>query len=256
MPLTDLAQLEVTDVIKSFGGTVALDNVSIGFEQGQVSCIIGPNGAGKTTLFNVISGFTAPDRGQILYRGQPINGLPPHTIARRGIGRLFQDVRVFPKMTLLENILVAHKHSPGENPFAAVLWPWVGGKTEARNLERAREHLHFVGLIELADTWAERISHGQQKLLAIARLLNNDADCLLLDEPTSGVNPAKINELLTLIRKLANLDKTVVVIEHNLNTIRQLGDWVYLLDDGRLEAFGTPDEILRDSALARLLPSY
>lgn len=252
---TDTEELEVREVTKSFGGTRALDGVSVGFERGRVTCVIGPNGAGKTTLFNAVSGLIPVDRGDVLYKGASLGRLPPYAIARLGVGRLFQDVRVFKRMTLLENVAAAHKESRGEMPWAALLWPLIGGQEEEENLKKAKAHLEFVGLAELADQWAEHVSYGQQKLMAIARLLNNGAECFLLDEPVAGVNPVMVEKLLGVIRRLAEGGKTVVVIEHNLGVVRELADWVYLMDNGRIEAFGPPSEILRDSALARFFPS-
>jgi len=255
MPSNNLAQLEVIDISKAFGGIRALDSVSAGFEKGQVTCIIGPNGAGKTTLFNIVSGFIGADNGDVFYRGVSLRGLRPHCVARLGIGRLFQDVRVFPRMTLLENVAVACKGQKGESPLAAMFWPVFGGQDEVDNLHQAHSHLEFVGLGELANSWAERISYGQQKLLAIARLLNNDADCLMLDEPTAGVQPSLVDKIIDLIRRLADTGKTIIVIEHNLGIVKRLGDWIYLMEDGRIEAFGEPGEVLRDAALVRLFPS-
>jgi ABC-type branched-subunit amino acid transport system ATPase component len=255
MSSIDVTDLELRGIAKAFGGNCALRDVSVGLEHGLVTCIVGPNGAGKTTLFNVVSGFVTPDTGEVLYRGRRINGLPAHEVARLGIGRLFQDVRVFTRMTLLENVTVASKRNVAENPAVALCWPWIGGKEEKENIERARGYLEFVGLAELASYCAEDVSYGQQKLLAVARLLNNDADCFLLDEPTAGVNPERVIDLLTVIRKLAESGHAVVVIEHNLQSVRQLADWVYVMDAGSIEAFGSPSEVLHDSALQRLFPS-
>lgn len=252
--MTELAELELLEVTKSFGGTCALDHVSVGFERGQITCIIGPNGAGKTTLFHVSRGALEPDTGEVVYRGRVLNGTPAYQRARLGIGTLFQDVRVFAKMTLLENVAAAGKQNPGESPLAAAVWPLIGRKKEDENLENAHSYLSFVGLSEMSNTWAERVSYGQQKLVAIARLLNNGGDCLLLDEPTAGVHPDMVSSILDVIRNLAGMGKTIIVIEHDLGVVRKVGDWVYLMDEGRIESFGTPSEILGDAAIRRVFP--
>lgn len=241
-----MSVLELENVSKSFGGIRAVDGVSIGFDAGKVTGLIGPNGAGKTTLFNLISGFLHPDEGDIQYHERSIVGLTPWHIARMGIGRLFQDVRVFNRMTVLENVMVAFEHRMGESWFKALfLRPKVMRQENALR-ERAMELLEFVGLAKHAHSFAEDLSFGQQKLLSIARLLAADADVLLLDEPTAGVSPQMIEPLLTLIRKLAEGGKTPIVIEHNMNVIMEVCDWVYFMDDGQVIAFGLPDEVLND----------
>jgi branched-chain amino acid transport system permease protein len=249
------AELELIDVSRHFGGVAAVSGVSIGFDRGTVTCIIGPNGAGKTTLFNLVCGAIRPDVGQVLYHGRPLEGLAVHRIARLGVGRLFQDVRVFGGMTVLDNVCVARQGHPGENVAIVPVWPLRGGSFEQDNIARARQFLRFVGLESEAQRDASRLSYGQQKLLAIARLLNNGATCLLLDEPTAGVHPSMVSCLLAVIRRLAAEGLSVVVIEHDLGIVREVGDWVYLMDQGCVEAFGTPDEMLREVALARLMPA-
>jgi len=236
--------LELRGVKKSFGGVRALDDVSVVFESGRVTCLVGPNGAGKTTLFNVVTGFLAVDAGEVLLAGRQLGGLAPHEVARLGVGRLFQDVRVFSKMSLLDNVAVAGKHSGGETVLAGILWPLVGGGFERTNLERSKQYLELVGLSDCVEKWAEHLSYGQQKLLAIARLLNSGADCVLLDEPTAGVHPLMVARLTKVIRTLAELGKTVVVIEHNLRWVEEIGEWAHFMVDGRIETSGLPAEVL------------
>ena len=239
--------LETIDLTKSFGGLRAVDEVDISFEAGEITALIGPNGAGKTTLFHLITGMISPDSGRILYKGKEIQGKPPWEIARQGIGRLFQDVRVFPHLTVLENVLAAFKHQPGENPWWALLRRKNVMKVEHSILEKARYWLNFVGLSELEQHSGEALSFGQQKLLSLARLLANEAEVLLLDEPTAGVNPEMVKKLLALIQRLAQEEnKTVVVIEHNMNVVLEIADWVFFMDEGRIEAFGKPEEVLAD----------
>jgi len=243
--------LELIDVSKSFDGLKAVDQVSIGLQKGKITALIGPNGAGKTTIFNLISGFIKPDSGQILYRGQNMVGLSPWEIASLGIGRLFQDVRVFSRLTVLDNVLVAFKGQKGEKVMVAILGRGKVLSEEARNKEKALELLRFVGLAEKASDLAENLSYGQQKLLSIARLLAAEADVLLLDEPTAGVNPAMIGQILKVARTLAEQGKTVVIIEHNMNVVVEVADWVYFMDDGQIVSFGLPKDVLGDPEVRR-----
>jgi len=243
--------LELIDVSKSFDGLKAVDQVSIGLQKGKITALIGPNGAGKTTIFNLISGFIKPDSGQILYRGQNIVGLSPWEIASLGIGRLFQDVRVFNRLTVLDNVLAAFKGQKGEKVMVAILGRGKVLSEEARNKEKALELLRFVGLAEKASDLAENLSYGQQKLLSIARLLAAEADVLLLDEPTAGVNPAMIGQILKVARTLAEQGKTVVIIEHNMNVVVEVADWVYFMDDGQIVSFGLPKDVLGDPEVRR-----
>lgn len=241
--------LELEKVSKSFGGLRAVNDVSATFEAGRITALIGPNGAGKTTLFHLIGGVLRPDAGLIRYKGRRIDGLPPWRIARYGIGRLFQDVRVFNKLTALENVLSAFPHQLGENPlWSLVLRPKVV-QQERQLTHQARQLLQFVGLHDHADAPAESLSYGQQKLLAIARLLAARADALLLDEPTAGVNPEMVKEILALLRQLANNGKLVILIEHNMSVVMDIADWVYFMDEGKIIAEGTPNEVLGNSTV-------
>jgi len=238
--------LELKDVTKSFGGLVAVGSASLAFSKGKITGLIGPNGAGKTTVFNLITGFLKPDSGIICFNGYTINGRPPWQIAQLGIGRLFQDVRVFDKLTALENVLLAKKEQPGENPLVSLLRRKSALDAEEKNMDEAKKWLKFVELEEKEDSLAENLSYGQQKLLAIARLLAGGFEVLLLDEPTAGINPQMVKSVLDVIRRLAQEGKTVVVIEHNMSVIMEISDWVYFMDEGKVVTFGLPKEILGD----------
>ncbi len=244
--------LVLQQVTKSFGGVYALRRVDAVFEPGIVTCIIGSNGAGKTTLLGVCSGFVAPDHGEVTYDGRRIERLSPHRIARLGVGRLFQDVRLFHHLSVLENVAVADQESRGEHPIAALLWPLIGGHHERENLLRARRHLDFVGLADRADQPSEHLSFGQQKLLAIARLRNSNVQCMLLDEPTSGLSPTMVSRMISAIRALAEEDRTIIVVEHNLAVVRELASWVYVMEDGVIKARLSPGEIEGDTILGAL----
>jgi ABC-type branched-subunit amino acid transport system ATPase component len=241
-----MSVLELRDVTKSFGGVRAVNRASIGFDRGRITGLIGPNGAGKTTIFNLISGFLRPDDGIIQCRGTTISRLRPWQIAAIGVGRLFQDVHLFSRLTVIDNVMAAFLGQSGENPVVSVFGRWVVARQERVLRERATKLLEFVGIAGKADDLAEDLSFGQQKLLSIARLLAGDAEILLLDEPTAGVNPQMIAVLLDVIRRLATDGKTVVFIEHNMNVVIEIADMVYFLDNGQVASFGTPADVLGD----------
>lgn len=238
--------LELKDVTKRFDGLIAVENASLVFSKGKITGLIGPNGAGKTTLFNLITGFLKPDTGTICFNNYTIDGLPPWRIAQLGIGKLFQDVRIFHKLTVLENVLLARKEQPGEKPFISLFRRRRAIDVEKMNIDEARNWIKFVELGEREDSLAEDLSYGQQKLLVIARLLAGGFEVLLLDEPTAGVNPRMIKSVLDVIKRMAQAGKTLVVIEHNMSVIAEISDWVYFMDDGKVITFGKPQEILED----------
>jgi len=231
---------------KHFGGIVALDDVSLEFRPGSVTALVGSNGAGKSTLFNVVGGLIAPDSGEVtLDNGNEIRltGLSPHDIARHGVGMLFQDVRVFRQLTALENVAVGAQNQPGEHPILSLFRSKAVRAREREVQGLAHHHLEFVGLADKAHLWAGQLSYGQQKLVAIARLLAADAHVLLLDEPTAGVHPDRINQLLDRIQRLADdHNRTVIMIEHNRDVVAQISDHVYRLEAGRIVPLDSPQE--------------
>ncbi len=238
--------LSLQNVSKHFGGVQAVDRLSIGFAPGKITALIGPNGAGKTTAFNLIGGLLRPDTGSVRFEDNPISGLNPWRITSLGIGRLFQDVRLFKKMTVLENVMTAFLKQEGESLWRVMLVPWTETGPEKVRREKATELLEKVGLHHLAGTPAENLSYGQQKLVAIARLLAADARLLLLDEPTAGVNPAMIHKLLETVKRLATEGKTVIFVEHNMEVVRNMADWVYFMVAGKVTSFGSPSDVLSD----------
>jgi ABC-type branched-subunit amino acid transport system ATPase component len=233
---------------KRFGGVVALDDVSVEFYPGSITALVGSNGAGKSTLFNVIGGLVAPDSGKVtLGNGSEVQltGLPPHAIARCGIGMLFQDVRIFRKLTALDNVAVGAQAQPGESPISTLFRRSVSRAREHEVIETAMQYLEFVGLSDKSHIWAEQLSYGQQKLVAIARLLAADSRVILLDEPTSGVHPDRSDQLLDRIQRLADdHNRTVIMIEHNHEVVARISDRVYQLETGRIVAYGTPQDVL------------
>jgi branched-chain amino acid transport system ATP-binding protein len=232
--------LQVRRISKRFGGVCALDDVSIDIEQGSITALVGPNGAGKTTLFDLIGGFVQPDSGEILFKSQPIGGLPPEKIAERGIGRTFQSVRLFLQMPVLENVMLASENSRGETLAAALFRSRGVIEQEAACRERALELLETVGLRDSAYKPAGHLSQGQKKLLEIARCLALGAELMLLDEPLAGLAPAMVREMKQVMRQLRGAGETIVFIDHNIQAVMELSDVVVVLSHGTKLAQDAP----------------
>jgi ABC-type branched-subunit amino acid transport system ATPase component len=227
--------LRIDDVVKKFGEVMALDHCSFDIQAGTITGLIGPNGAGKTTLFNLITGVLQPDQGHVYLGGEEITGKKPHEIAWRGVGRTYQIIRIFPKMTLLENLMV------------------VGKGKERRMMERATDLLRLVRLEEKKNDYASDLSFGQQKLLSLAQVLMLDPQLILLDEPAAGINPTLQNELMALIHRLNEDGKTFIIVEHDMNVIMNHCQNAIALNYGQKIAEGSCSVIQRDE---RLLEHY
>ncbi len=238
--------LEVHGVAKRFGGVVALGEVDLVVPRGAVIGLIGPNGAGKTTFFNVVTGLIAPDQGRIVFAGASIVGLRPNAIVGRGIARTFQSIRLFPQMTVLENVLVGEHCRLRASVPGAVIRPASVVAEEARARERARELLAFIGLDGKAQDLARNLPYGDQRRLEIARALATEPRLLLLDEPTAGMNPRETEELTALIGSLRReLELAILLIEHDMEVVMGISDRITVLDYGVRIAEGTPAEIQR-----------
>ena len=244
--------LSTEGIAKSFGGLRAVKNFTFSLERGKVIALVGPNGAGKTTVFNLLSGFLRPDEGRIFYEGKDITGYPPYRTCQLGISRSFQDVRIFGGMTVLENVMVAFPRQRGERILDIFLFPWRVRREEERNMRKAMRYLTFVGLQDKPFEIARNLSFAEQKLLAIARILATEGEVFLLDEPTSGVDPAWVGEILKRVEEVARMGKAICIIEHNLDVVRGLADWVYFMDHGEIIAEGEPEKLLRDPHLAEI----
>lgn len=234
-------------VERRFGGLRAVDGASFSVRPGTVTALIGPNGAGKTTLFNVISGFAAPDAGTIRFDGETIAGRAPHEIARRGLVRTFQLTRVFAKMKVLDNVVIAARDQPGENLAQALFRPGRSRRHEREVRERALAMLAQVGLAEKAGDYAATLSGGQRKLLELARALMMEPRMVMLDEPMAGVNPTLGRRLLTYLDELRDRQgMTVLFIEHDMDVVMGVSDEVVVMSEGRVIAHGPPDLVRAD----------
>ena len=244
------ALLRAQGVTRWFGGVRALSEASIEVAAGSIAGLIGPNGSGKTTLFNVITGYERPDAGEVYLGDEVITNAPPHRVFARGIGRTFQLTRTFPRLTVLENMLVAAQ------PAGAGTRRWhlplarAGGAADRR---RALELLEFTGLAGHAGAPAGTLSYGQRKLLELSFVLVAEPAVVLLDEPAGGVNPSLINEITARIRELNAAGTTFLIVEHNMDFVMGLCDRVTVLDDGTVVAAGPPAAIRRDP---RVLDAY
>jgi neutral amino acid transport system ATP-binding protein len=230
-----MAILAVERLRKSFGGVTAVSGVSFALQERRIYGLIGPNGSGKTTLFNCITGLERCDAGRVLFQNQRIDRFRPSAIARRGIGRTFQVIRVFPELTALENLLVVTR----------------GPRAEAER--RGRELLAFVKLEGLAGEYAGNLSYGQQKLVELVRVLMTDPTLILLDEPAAGVNRTLLNDLLAAMRRLRDEGRTILLVEHDMNVVMGLCETVFVLDHGEMIAEGPPGAI---QANERVIEAY
>lgn len=234
-------------ITKRFGGLTALKSVDLDVTAGTVHSVIGPNGAGKSTLFNLITGFYQPDEGTIALEGKILNGLGPHAIARLGIARTYQNIRLFANMTVLENVLVGQHSQLRAGLLGAMLRDARTKAEEARARDRARQLLAFVGLVGDEATIARHLPYGDQRRLEIARALALEPHQLLLDEPTAGMNPRETAALTELIRRLRDeRGLTILLIEHDMNVVMGVSDTVTVLDHGVKIAEGPPATVQRD----------
>jgi branched-chain amino acid transport system ATP-binding protein len=240
--------LVVDGLRRTFGGLIAVDVEHLEVPRGAITALIGPNGAGKTTFFNLVTGFDRPDTGSWQFDGRDVTHTSAPKLARLGMVRTFQLTKVLPRMTVLENMLLAASHQRGEG-FLAALVPSLWRPEEAANLERARELLVRFGLDAKRDDWAGSMSGGQRKLLEMARALMVEPTLLMLDEPMAGVNPALTESLLGHVTALRDEGRTILFVEHDMDVVMSISNRVVCMAQGRVIAEGTPDEVANDPAV-------
>ncbi|HEY8467000.1 MAG TPA: ATP-binding cassette domain-containing protein [Solirubrobacterales bacterium] len=245
--------LTLEGVTKNFGGLRAVDDATFTVPERSVTGLVGPNGAGKTTTFNLITGTLRADSGTISFRGQQLNGMSPQARVGRGIGRTFQDVRLFPELSALENVAMAVPGQPGDHLGNVLARPIRVWRREREDRRFARECLELVGFdLENCDRRARELSYGEQKLISLARLLALRVDLLLLDEPASGLDETSVAQLKSVVRNLIEAGKTVLLVEHNMLLVRELCDHAIFMNNGRVLEQGAPDDLMRDERLQRI----
>ena len=244
--------LDVRGVSKRFGGLQAVSGVSFGVSEGAIKALIGPNGAGKTTLFNLISGFMIPDAGAVLFHERPIQGLRPYEIARRGIARTFQHIRLFPRMTSIENVMIG-RHLHGKTGFVSAMLGLPGiWREDRRAKERSLEVMELLGVAGLADQEATSLSYGQQRLVELARALACEPRLLLLDEPAAGLNMRETAEMASMISKVRDKGIAVLIVEHDMSLVMNISDEIVVLNYGEKVADDTPLAVQKNKEVVRI----
>lgn len=238
--------LEIKALTKIFGGLRALEAVDLKVEEGAILSIIGPNGAGKTTLFNCITGIYVPDKGSILFKGTNITGLKPNQIARKGIARTFQNIRLFSEMTAIENVMVGGHGHCTTGVFASLIRNSAFKKEEGSLFHKSLDILRYIGISSHSLTWARNLPYGDQRRLELARALALEPKLILLDEPTAGMNPFETKDLMELIMRIRDKGITIILIEHDMKVVMGISDRIAVLDHGVKIAEGLPSEIQKN----------
>ena len=245
----DTAILLIEDLLKKFDGVVAVKDFNVKIREKKIYALIGPNGAGKTTLFDLISGHLRSDNGTIIFKNEIVNNRAPHIITRKGIGRTFQELRFIQNMTVIENVMFCFKNQKGENILEALLGRDRFDFDFYKN--KALEILNSLHIADKAENPAYELSYGQQKLLSLACCLALEPDLLLLDEPTAGVNPEIINTILDLMLAQRDIGKTILLIEHNMDVVMNICDYVIFMDNGHKLAEGDPGTVRNDPKIIK-----
>jgi neutral amino acid transport system ATP-binding protein len=240
--------LVIDGVQRHFGGLKAVDVDHLEVQRGVITALIGPNGAGKTTFFNLLTGFDAPDEGRWEFEGEPIGGVPSHKVARRGMVRTFQLTKALSRLTVMDNMLLGATDQRGER-FLPALFRGGWAKQEEENRAKAEELLSRFKLLEKKDDYAGELSGGQRKLLEMARALMTDPSLVMLDEPMAGVNPALVQSLLGHVTALRDEGMSVIFVEHDMDVVMGISDWVVVLAEGQVIAEGRPSAIMSDRAV-------
>lgn len=248
----DSSFFKVEELSKAFGGLQAVEKVTFRVEKGSLTSLIGPNGAGKTTIFDLISGFLPADGGRIMFKGQELAKRKSHDIVSLGMARTFQHLGLFNQLSVWDNIFLALPAKRRERLWGVFLPQRILRKEEKILAERTGEILNFLGLTEKAGEQVANLSWGDQKLVSIGRLLATDGEFLLMDEPASGLSDEQIDYLKSLLRGLISRGKTILLIDHNMEAIMDISDWVIVLNFGEIIAEGKPAEILANEEVIRI----
>ena len=232
-------------ITRTFGGLTAVNVAHLEIQRGSITALIGPNGAGKTTFFNLLTGYDSPNSGSWTFNGQALNGVPPHKVARLGMVRTFQLTKALYRLTVLENMALGARGQKGESVFAS-LFPWLWRAQEQEIQKKAISILTNFKLIDKKDDFAAALSGGQRKLLEMARALMVEPEMVMLDEPMAGVNPALKQSLLEHIKELRNEGKTVLFVEHDMDMVHEISDWVVVMSQGEVIAEGTPASVMKN----------
>lgn len=244
--------LVAKEVNRSFGGLIAVDVEYLEIQRGAITALIGPNGAGKTTFFNLLTGFDEPNKGHVELNGKSIDGVASHKLAAQGMVRTFQLTKALSRMTVLQNMMLGAKDQRGENLFKALATPlWRGREKEVE--EQARALLDRFNLTHMTDQFAGTLSGGQRKLVEMARALMTEPEMVMLDEPMAGVNPALTQSLLGHVKQLRSEGRTVIFVEHDMDVVQDISDWVVVMAEGRIIAEGPPASI---SENAQVVDAY
>lgn len=230
-------------ITRQFGGLTAVNVDHVEIQRGSITALIGPNGAGKTTFFNLLTGYDSPNSGTWSFNGKKLNGIPPHKVARLGMVRTFQLTKALYRLTVIENMALGARGQKGESVLAAV-FPWIWRAQEAAIREKATSILKNFKLLEKQDDFAAALSGGQRKLLEMARALMVEPEMVMLDEPMAGVNPALKQSLLEHIKELRTEGKTVLFVEHDMDMVHEISDWVIVMSQGEVIAEGTPASVM------------
>jgi len=245
--------LKVNNITMKFGGLFAVQDVDFHVNRGEIVSLIGPNGAGKTTVFNMLTGVYQITSGSMEFEGHKLEGKTPQEIVELGISRTFQNLRLFQKMRVIENVLVGTHIRTKYNFFDGLFRTKAFREEEAKNTYKTIEILKSIGLEEHMNSYVESLPYGEQRKVEIARAIATDAKLLLLDEPAAGMNPSESEDLLRFIRSLKDKGFTVLMIEHDMNVVMNISDRIYVLDHGKMIAHGLPDEIANDK---RVIEAY
>ncbi|MCX6448591.1 MAG: ABC transporter ATP-binding protein [Actinobacteria bacterium] len=233
-------------ITRQFGGLTAVNVDHVEIQRGSITALIGPNGAGKTTFFNLLTGYDSPNSGTWSFNGKALNGIPPHKVARLGMVRTFQLTKALYRLTVMENMLLGARAQKGESVLLSV-FPWIWRAQEAQIQVKATSILEKFKLLEKQDDFAAALSGGQRKLLEMARALMVEPEMVMLDEPMAGVNPALKQSLLEHIKDLRSEGKTVLFVEHDMDMVHEISDWVIVMAQGQIIAEGTPASVMGNS---------